>query len=231
MTALCLTPGLLYLVMLCLLYGCCVFHMFRSHHHRLDCFNASVHVFYIRDRRTSSDAPTSVLTTGCGKTCAQSSSSSSLIRSSSLKMKSCVPLVRTHGLTGRPRNGTHRGIDIHHQVHHQILLRVVGLFESDPIPFRFLREATPSNSQSICPIVPHIPRVTLDILDANRLTRSLTSFEEGEEIINEFFVDDGFASGSPPTVLAPIERPFRQCCVCGFVVRIWRARGVVAYLF
>ena len=55
--------------------------------------------------------------------------------------------------------------------------------------------------------------MTLDVLDLNRLTRSLTSFEEGEDIIDELLVDDLFAVSVPPTVLAPVESPNIQRCV------------------
>lgn len=55
--------------------------------------------------------------------------------------------------------------------------------------------------------------MTPNVLQRNRLTGSLASFEEGEEIFDKFFVGDGFACGIPPTVLAPTGTPLRQRCV------------------
>jgi hypothetical protein len=118
------------------------------------------------------------------------------------------------------RSGTHRQIDILHQVHYRGLFCVVGSFEFDPILFQFLRMATPGDGQGICPIVSHIPRMTLYVLEADRLTGALPSFEKGEGVINKFLVDDRLSGGGFPTVLAPTERPFRQRCIGTFVVRI-----------
>jgi len=90
----------------------------------------------------------------------------------------------------RAQSGTYRGVDTHHQVRHHDLFRVVTLFEANPVPLWHLRTTTPSDSQSICPIIPHITRVTLDILELNRLTGPLTILEEGEDIIDELLVHD-----------------------------------------
>jgi len=52
------------------------------------------------------------------------------------------------------------------------------------------------------------------------------SFEKGEDVIDQFFIQDGFAVGFPPTPLAPTKTPVRQRCGGGIpVVRIWRKRG------
>lgn len=115
---------------------------------------------------------------------------------------------------------TYRGVDIHHQVRQHVLLRVVRLFESNPIPFRDFREATPIHSQSIRPVIPHVPGVTLDVLELNRLTGSMTRFEDGEDVIDEFLVDYGFSPRGFPTFLAPVKRPFGQRCVEVLMVSI-----------
>jgi len=47
--------------LLCLLYGRCTLHTFRFHHHRLDRFNALVHVFYTKIHRRIRNARTSIL--------------------------------------------------------------------------------------------------------------------------------------------------------------------------
>ena len=106
---------------LCLLYGRRTLHMFRFHHHRLDRFNALVHVLYTKIHRRIRNVRTPIPTTKYGGGI-QSSSSSSLMRSSSLKMKSCVWFVRNpHGLTKRVRRGTYPKINIHHRVHYRVL--------------------------------------------------------------------------------------------------------------
>ena len=56
---------LTYCALLCQLYGRCTLHMFRFHHHRLDCLNALVHVFYTKiHRRIRNIGRTSIQTTG-----------------------------------------------------------------------------------------------------------------------------------------------------------------------
>jgi len=92
------------------------------------------------------------------------------------------------GLIKGTQSGTHRWI--HHRGYHRLFLRIVELLEPGPIPFRFLREVAPGDSQGIRAVIPRIPRVTFDVLDLNRLTRSLTSFEEGEGVLDQIFVED-----------------------------------------
>ena len=108
---------------------------------------------------------------------------------------------------------------IHHRVYHRVLLCIVQLFEPSPIPFRFLREVTPSDSQGIRAVIPRISRVSLYVLDLNWLTISLTSFEKSEGVIDQILVDNRIACGVLPTVLTPFYMPFCQCCVDISVVR------------
>jgi len=79
---------------------------------------------------------------------------------------------------------------IHHRVYHRVLLCIVKLLEPGPIPFRFLREVAPGDSQGIRAVVSHVSRMTFDVLDFNRLTRSLTSLEEGEGVIDQILIQD-----------------------------------------
>ena len=67
--------------------------------------------------------------------------------------------------------------------------------------------ATPCDSQSIRSVVPNVTRVTLNVLQLNRLSGSLTSFEQGEDVVDEFFVGDWIPPSILPTVFAPVERP------------------------
>lgn len=73
--------------------------------------------------------------------------------------------------------------------------------------------ATPCDSQSIRSVVPNVTRVTLNVLQLNRLSGSLTSFEQGEDVVDEFFVGDWIPPRILPTVFAPVERPLGQCYI------------------
>ena len=93
--------------LLCLSHSRYVLRMFRFHHHRLDCFNALVHVFYTKICRICNvrtfvppKASTTLSLNGCEEEGTQSSWSS-LMRSSSLKRNSCISFVKTHAVWGR----------------------------------------------------------------------------------------------------------------------------------
>ena len=116
-------------------------------------------------------------------------------------------------MTRGSRGRTYVEIDAIRQVHDRVSIYAVSLFEPDPVPLWSLRQITPSCRQSVRTVITRIPRVALDVLEVDPLTGSVSSFEEGEDVIDEFLVEDRCAVGFPPAVPAPCEEPFRQCCV------------------